>query len=63
MDHPQAMRARVATSEGATAVEYALMLVFIAVVIITAVVVMGTQTSATFDCAADELEARADLAC
>lgn len=62
MDHPT-MRASLTSADGATAVEYALMLVFIAVVIITAVVILGNQTSATFDCAADELAAGGSAGC
>ncbi len=63
MDHPPTMRLELVSADGATAVEYALMLVFIAVVIIAAVVILGTQTSATFDCAADEIAAGGTAGC
>lgn len=42
--------------EGATAVEYGLMVALIAVVIIVAVVALGNQTSSTFDCTATAIE-------
>ena len=43
--------------EGATAVEYGLMVALIAVVIIVAVVALGNQTSSTFQCTADSIAA------
>ncbi len=44
--------------EGATAVEYGLMVALIAVVIIVAVVALGNQTSSTFQCTADSIAAQ-----
>ncbi len=42
--------------EGATAVEYGLMVALIAVVIIVAVVALGNQVSSTFDCTATSID-------
>ena len=42
--------------EGAAAVEYALMIAAIAVVVVTAVKLLGTNTSAKFDSAAKALQ-------
>ncbi|MGZ8580391.1 MAG: Flp family type IVb pilin [Actinomycetota bacterium] len=44
-----AIRDRVLEDRGATAVEYALMLAFIFVVIVAAVAYMGQQTNAQFE--------------
>lgn len=44
-----------ASDEGATAVEYGLMVALIAVVIITAVALIGTNLSTMFDNVADKL--------
>ncbi len=41
---------------GATAVEYAIMVSLVAVVIIVAVVALGGQVSSQFDCTADAYE-------
>jgi pilus assembly protein Flp/PilA len=41
--------------EGATAVEYGVMVALIAVVIITAVVLLGENLSTTFDCTATSI--------
>lgn len=41
--------------EGATAVEYAIMVALIAAVIIAAVVVLGENSSETFNCVADAI--------
>ncbi len=41
-------QSRMATDEGATAVEYGLMVALIAMVIITAVTLIGTNLSTTF---------------
>lgn len=41
--------------DGATAVEYAIMVALIAAVIIIAVVALGTNASSTFDCVADAI--------
>lgn len=46
--------------EGATAVEYGLMVALIAVVIIVAVVALGKSTSSTFDCTAKSIAAAGD---
>lgn len=47
--------------EGATAVEYAIMVALIAAVIIVAVVVLGQNASQTFDCTAQSVEQQNDL--
>lgn len=44
-----ALRERLSSEEGATAVEYALMVALIALVVLVAVTFLGQQTSATFD--------------
>jgi len=44
-----AIRDRVLEDRGATAVEYALMLAFIAMVIVGAVAFLGQQTSSSFE--------------
>jgi pilus assembly protein Flp/PilA len=44
-----AIRRRLAPEEGATAVEYALMIALIALVIVLAVTFLGQQTSAVYD--------------
>ena len=41
--------------EGATAVEYGMMVALIAVVIIAAVALLGTNLSTTFDCVAKSI--------
>lgn len=41
--------------EGATAVEYAIMVALIAAVIIIAVVALGTNASSTFNCTSDSI--------
>ena len=46
------MRLDLGDQVGATAVEYAIMVSLIAVVIIGAVVALGTTTNAMYDCAA-----------
>ncbi|MBY5162895.1 Flp family type IVb pilin [Salsipaludibacter albus] len=51
------LRARPSTEEGATAVEYAIMVALIAAVIIVAVVVLGKNASSTFDCVSDAIPA------
>jgi pilus assembly protein Flp/PilA len=43
------LKARAQEERGATAVEYALMVALIAVVIIAAVTLLGTEASETFD--------------
>lgn len=48
------------SEEGATAVEYGLMVALIAVVIIVAVVALGQSTSSTFKCTADSIAAGSD---
>lgn len=40
---------------GATAVEYAIMIALIAAVIIAAVIVVGDETNAAFDCVGDRM--------
>ena len=50
------MAKRVANEEGATAVEYGLMVALIAVVIITAVGLIGTNLNVVFNDIADALE-------
>lgn len=40
---------RLQPQDGATAIEYALMVALIAVVIVTAVTLLGTSTSSTFE--------------
>lgn len=49
--------------DGATAVEYGLMVALIAAVIIVAVVFLGQETSGTFDCTAQEVKARGTAGC
>jgi pilus assembly protein Flp/PilA len=44
-----ALRARLGSEEGATAVEYALMIALIALVVVVAVTFLGQQTSAVYD--------------
>jgi pilus assembly protein Flp/PilA len=44
-----ALRARLGSEEGATAVEYALMVALIALVVVLAVTFLGQQTSAVYD--------------
>jgi pilus assembly protein Flp/PilA len=44
-----AWRERLASEDGATAVEYALMLALIAVIIVAAVTILGQNTSATYE--------------
>ncbi|MBY5162894.1 Flp family type IVb pilin [Nitriliruptoria bacterium AS10] len=46
--------------EGATAVEYAIMVALIAAVIIVAVVVLGKNASSTFDCTAQSVTSQTD---
>lgn len=45
-------------ASGATAVEYGLMVALIAAVIIVAVVFLGQETSATFQCTGDAIKAK-----
>ena len=47
---------RLANSEGATAVEYGIMVALIAVVIVTAVILVGTQLGSDFSCVAETME-------
>lgn len=49
-----------AKQEGATAVEYGIMVALIAAVIIAAVVVVGNQTDAAFDCVGQSLAERGE---
>jgi pilus assembly protein Flp/PilA len=51
------LRARAAEDGGATAVEYALMVALIAVVIIAAVAFLGTSASDKFQCVGDSVNA------
>ncbi|MFA5890055.1 MAG: Flp family type IVb pilin [Actinomycetota bacterium] len=51
-------RLGVKSERGATAVEYGLMVALIAAVIIAAVVFLGQQTKATFDCTATSVAGR-----
>jgi pilus assembly protein Flp/PilA len=44
-----AVKARLSREEGATAVEYALMIALIALVVLVAVTFLGQQTNSTFD--------------
>ena len=44
-----AFKNRLASEEGATAVEYALMIALIALVVVLAVTFLGQQTSSVFD--------------
>jgi pilus assembly protein Flp/PilA len=44
-----ALKARLSSEEGATAVEYALMIALIALVIVLAVTYLGTQTNSVYD--------------
>jgi pilus assembly protein Flp/PilA len=53
------LRARAAEEGGATAVEYALMVALIAVVIIAAVAFLGTSASDKFDCVGQSVNAAA----
>ena len=46
---------RAPSEDGATAVEYAIMVALIAAVIIIAVVALGTNASSTFDCVSDAI--------
>ena len=45
-------------AEGATAVEYGLMVALIAAVIIIAVVFLGRETSTTFSCTAESIASK-----
>ena len=54
------LQARAADEGGATAVEYALMVALIAVVIIAAVSFLGTSASDQFDCVGQSVAAAAD---
>lgn len=54
-----AARFNVKSERGATAVEYGLMVALIAAVIIGAVVFLGKETSATFDCTAQSIDTKA----
>lgn len=49
--------------EGATAVEYAIMVALIAAVIIVAVVALGNNASETFDCTATAVESSGATTC
>ena len=49
------LKTRAAEEGGATAVEYALMVALIAVVIIAAVAFLGTSASDQFDCVGDSV--------
>jgi pilus assembly protein Flp/PilA len=50
------IRAWTRNEEGATAVEYGIMVALIAVVIIVAVATLGNQLEDTFDCTATSIE-------
>lgn len=51
----QTLRELRTSEDGATAVEYAIMVALIAAVIIVAVVVLGQTSSSTFDCVSDAI--------
>lgn len=49
--------------DGATAVEYAIMVALIAAVIIIAVVALGRNASSTFDCTSTAIESEGNTTC
>lgn len=51
----EAIAVRRSADDGATAVEYAIMVALIAAVIIVAVVALGQNASSTFDCVSDAI--------
>ena len=53
-------RARITSERGATAVEYGIMVMLIAAVIIVSVVFLGNETSGTFSCTADSLDTQSE---
>ena len=53
------LKVRAAEEGGATAVEYALMVALIAVVIITAVAFVGTSAEEKFQCVGDSVDSQA----
>jgi pilus assembly protein Flp/PilA len=57
------LKERAQEEGGATAVEYALMVALIAVVIIAAVAFLGTSASDKYQCAGDAVAAGADPGC
>ncbi len=52
----EALKTARSREDGATAVEYAIMVALIAAVIIIAVVALGNNASSTFDCTADAIQ-------
>jgi pilus assembly protein Flp/PilA len=55
-----AVRLRIRSDRGASAVEYGIMIALIAAVVIIAVIFLGSQTSRTFSCTADSLSSSAN---
>jgi pilus assembly protein Flp/PilA len=55
-------RVNVRSDRGATAVEYGLMVMLIAAVILLAVVFLGQRTSSTFSCTAKEVSTKSSVA-
>jgi pilus assembly protein Flp/PilA len=51
-----AARTRISSERGASAVEYGIMVMLIAAVIIVAVVFLGNETSGTFSCTGESLD-------
>lgn len=56
-------RQLVARDDGATAVEYGIMVALIAAVIIVSVIAVGTATQESFQCTADRIDAREEVDC
>lgn len=56
-------RLRIANERGASAVEYGIMIVLIAAVVIIAVAALGNGTSASFDCTRQRIADRGATTC
>ena len=55
-------RSRLSSDRGATAVEYGIMIMLIAAVLILSVVFLGQRTSGTFSCAGSEISTKSSVA-